>query len=398
MLPTGTLLDGEIVIADELGRSDFGALQHRMSVAKRASAAAALERPAVLLVFDLLRLGDTDLTGAPFCERRDALEQLVAGLHPCLQLVQQTADIAEAEDWLNLLPIEGVVAKRADGCYLPGRRNEWVKVKRQRTADCVVIGITAGVRGPALVLGLRHADGELHHFGVTQPVSDSVMTALTPILNRAGPEESAIRSRWQHDAVPPWRRLPAEVVCEVSYTTLDAGDGFASQGSSCAGGPPRGHGIRHVDHHDWHPIRRLARGMCRRATEGNDHLCPHVEQLGHDHWQTLWTALPEAQDDPHVPPFDQPLLAQPLAERIRAWQGTLLVPRAPYSQPTAARRGRARTAGVHRRRQPARPPLPQPPPHRQQTAAESAASLHPLRDVQGQVFGSVRPRYVSVDG
>jgi ATP-dependent DNA ligase len=144
-------------------------------------------------------------------------------VHPCLQLVQQSADHAEAEEWLNLLPIEGVVAKRADGCYLPGRRNEWVKVKRQRTADCVVIGITAGVRGPALVLGLKHTDGELHHFGVTQPVSDSVMISLTPVLNRAGAEESAIRSRWQHDAVPPWRRLPAEAVCEVSYTTLDAG-------------------------------------------------------------------------------------------------------------------------------------------------------------------------------
>jgi ATP-dependent DNA ligase len=222
-LPTGTLLDGEIVIADELGRSDFGALQHRMSVAKRASAAAALERPAVLLVFDLLRLGDTDLTVSPFCKRRDALEQLVAGRHPCLQLVEQTADFAEAEDWLSLLPIEGVVAKRADGYYLPGRRNEWIKVKRQRTADCVIIGIANGVRGPSLVLGLRHADGELHHFGVTQPVSESVMTVLTPILKRAGPEESAIRSRWQHDAVPPWRRVPAELVCEVTYTTLDGG-------------------------------------------------------------------------------------------------------------------------------------------------------------------------------
>jgi ATP-dependent DNA ligase len=165
VLSTGTLLDGEIVIADSMGRSDFGALQHRMSVAKRASAAAALERPAVLLVFDLLRLGDTDLTVSPFCKRRDALEQLVAGRHPCLQLVEQTADFAEAEDWLNFLPIEGVVAKRADGCYLPGRRNEWIKVKRQRTADCVVIGIANGVRGPALVLGLRHADGELHHLG-----------------------------------------------------------------------------------------------------------------------------------------------------------------------------------------------------------------------------------------
>jgi ATP-dependent DNA ligase len=120
VLPAGTWLDGEIVIADEQGRSDFGALQQRMSVAKRASAAAALDRPAVLLVFDLLRLGDTDLTGTPLRERREALEHLVTGVHPCLQLVQQTANLAEAEAWLALLPIEGVVAKRVDGCLSAG--------------------------------------------------------------------------------------------------------------------------------------------------------------------------------------------------------------------------------------------------------------------------------------
>ena len=85
------------------------------------------------------------------------------GLHPCLQLVAQTRDLALAQQWLALVPaLEGVVAKKSDGHYAPGRR-DWVKVKRQRTVDCVVIGLAGDAVNPALVLGLRHADGIVHH-------------------------------------------------------------------------------------------------------------------------------------------------------------------------------------------------------------------------------------------
>lgn len=73
-----------------------------------------------------------------------------------------------AEEWLRLLPIEGVVAKRSDGRYVPGRR-DWIKVKRHRTAECVVIGLAGEPVVPALVLGLRHTDGNIHHFGLCRP-------------------------------------------------------------------------------------------------------------------------------------------------------------------------------------------------------------------------------------
>jgi ATP-dependent DNA ligase len=80
-----------------------------------------------------------------------------------LQLVAQTRDRAVALEWLARLPtLEGVVAKRSDGRYSPGRR-DWVKVKRQRTVDCVVIGVAGDNLKPALVLALRHGDGNLHH-------------------------------------------------------------------------------------------------------------------------------------------------------------------------------------------------------------------------------------------
>src|SRR5437899_10601864 len=74
-------------------------------------------------------------------------------------------DLALAQQWLALLPaLEGVVAKKSDGHYAPGRR-DWVKVKRHRTVDCVVIGLAGDAVKPALVLGLRHADGVLPHLG-----------------------------------------------------------------------------------------------------------------------------------------------------------------------------------------------------------------------------------------
>ena len=82
-----------------------------------------------------------------------------------MQLIAQTNSLAEAQDWLALLPnLEGVVAKRRDGRYLSGQR-EWVKVKRQRTAECVVIGVAGDMTRPWLVLGLRHSDGRCHLLG-----------------------------------------------------------------------------------------------------------------------------------------------------------------------------------------------------------------------------------------
>jgi ATP-dependent DNA ligase len=157
-LSMDTLIDGEIVIADAGGSSDFGALQQRLGVGRRDAHRLAQQMPAVLLAFDVLRRERHDLTGQPLRERRANLECLLAANQACLQLIAQTDAVEEAEDWLRLVPnIEGVVAKRWDGRYLPGER-DWVKVKRRRTIDCVVIGIAGDHTRPWLVLGLRHAD------------------------------------------------------------------------------------------------------------------------------------------------------------------------------------------------------------------------------------------------
>jgi ATP-dependent DNA ligase len=222
-LRPGTLLDGEMVICDESGWVNFGSLQERLSTARNGLADLVRQRPAVLVVFDLLECGGAVLETQPMAARRAALERLLDGLHPCLQLVDQTADIQVARDWLTLPNLEGVVAKRTDRPYAPGRGRDWIKVKRQRTVDCVVVGVAGETTTPKLVLALCHADGKLHHFAVSRPLPRELAAPLAALLAQAGAEEPAIRSRWQHDAIPPWRRVPPHLVCEVRVSNLDAG-------------------------------------------------------------------------------------------------------------------------------------------------------------------------------
>jgi ATP-dependent DNA ligase len=164
-LPCNTFVDGEIVIADESGQADFGALQRRLSLARKFIAEAVAPRPAILLVFGVLELAGEELTTFPLSDRRRALEQLLVPGHPCLQLVAHTPDVQVAEAWLRVAGLEGVVARRVDRPYVAGRGRDWVKVKRQRTIDCAVVGVTVDLSAPRLVLGLRHADGRLHHLG-----------------------------------------------------------------------------------------------------------------------------------------------------------------------------------------------------------------------------------------
>jgi ATP-dependent DNA ligase len=223
-LPAGTLIDGEIVVADDDGTVDFSALQTRLSSARHHASRIALERPAVLVTFDLLEIAGSKLVAEPLSARRVHLEQLLTNRHPCLQLIEQTPDVRLAEDWLRFVPsIEGVVAKRADRGYAHGRGRDWVKIKRYRTVDCLVIGVAGDLDAPTLVLGLTHSDGKPHHLGVTRTLQPTALGPLMPLLHRLGPQEGAIRSRWQHDAVPPWRPLPQELVCEIQATTVDGG-------------------------------------------------------------------------------------------------------------------------------------------------------------------------------
>jgi ATP-dependent DNA ligase len=135
------LLDGELIITsgDVLA---FEALQLRLHPAESRIRKLAGETPAELMAFDLLELGGTSLVDAPLSERRKTLERFIAkkGV-PGLLLSPATTDRDTALDWLHRSggALDGVVAKRLDQSYRPGER-AMVKVKQQRTADCVVGG------------------------------------------------------------------------------------------------------------------------------------------------------------------------------------------------------------------------------------------------------------------
>ncbi|HEX2273926.1 MAG TPA: ATP-dependent DNA ligase [Acidimicrobiales bacterium] len=248
-LPERCVVDGEVVIATDRGL-DFEALLQRIHPAESRIRLLARETPSSFVAFDLLGLGDDDLRERPFSERRDLLERTLAGARPPVHLTPATDDPAVAAEWFDRFEgagLDGVVAKRLD---LPYRENERVmlKVKHQRTADCVVAGFrwhkSGGVVG-SLLLGLYDDQGTLHHVGVaaafTMARRRELVDEIAPLREGAldghpwagwtAPEESwAGRmpggpSRWNAKRDLSWEPLRPERVAEVAFDHLQ-GDRF----------------------------------------------------------------------------------------------------------------------------------------------------------------------------
>src|SRR5881275_2762848 len=162
LLPPHSALDGEIIIATK-GRLEFDSLQMRLHPAESRINRLAAEIPAGFVAFDIL-LWDGDLIHEHSLEqRREALERLADGL----RLSPMSRDPEQAEVWLDQLDplgLDGVVCKRLGLPYLPGSREGVMKVKRHRTADCVVVGLRWKAKPEAiatLLLGLYADDGHL---------------------------------------------------------------------------------------------------------------------------------------------------------------------------------------------------------------------------------------------
>ncbi|TGB39464.1 ATP-dependent DNA ligase [Mycolicibacterium peregrinum] len=169
-LPPRCVIDGEIVLPTEQGL-DFEALQLRLHPAASRVRLLAEQTPASFIAFDLLALGDDDLTGRPFSERRAALVGAL-GSGPAFHITPATTDIATARRWFDEFEgagLDGLIAKPLTLTYQPDKR-VMVKIKHQRTADCVVAGYRLHKSGPdaigSLLLGLYTDDGELASVGV----------------------------------------------------------------------------------------------------------------------------------------------------------------------------------------------------------------------------------------
>ncbi|WP_026620532.1 ATP-dependent DNA ligase (plasmid) [Ensifer sp. WSM1721] len=224
------IVDGELVIEVNGGLS-FDALQMRLHPAASRVQKLSQETPAKLILFDMLVATDgAVLTDRPLVERRAALEAFAAGNASAekLELSPFTLDRHEAEKWLTTWEAgatDGVVAKRRDGPYECGER-AMVKVKRLKTADCVVGGFryeSDSSEVGSLLLGLYDTDGTLSHVGFTATISDKERPALTRRLEAlieppgftgkapGGP------SRWSSERSGEWEPVRPELVVEVRF-------------------------------------------------------------------------------------------------------------------------------------------------------------------------------------
>ena len=227
------LLDGELIISVSDALS-FDALQLRLHPAESRVRKLAKETPAELMLFDLLSVDETDLSGEPLAKRRRALETFHKATDAAqLKLSPMTTDRDTALGWLDRSggALDGVIAKRLDQPYKAGER-AMVKVKPERTADCVVGGFRYAEKAPvvgSLLLGLYDDEGLLHHVGFTSGISAIERDALTETLEKlveppgftgsapGGP------SRWRTARSAEWQPLKPELVVEVKYDQVTAG-------------------------------------------------------------------------------------------------------------------------------------------------------------------------------
>jgi ATP-dependent DNA ligase len=243
-LPRAAVLDGELVIAGPAG-FDFAALLARVHPAASRVARLARETPASFVAFDLLAEGEEDLRPRPFAERRARLERLIDAAPPLVRLTPATGDPAIARAWLERFQragVDGVVAKRRDLPYEPGRRT-MVKVKREHTVDCVVAGLRTFQGEPvvaSLLLGLWDG-GALRHVGVASSFPErerrELHAALAPlavplaghpwergfnVANSPTGRLAGSAGRWDpRQMALDWTPLAAERVAEVAYDRLD---------------------------------------------------------------------------------------------------------------------------------------------------------------------------------
>ncbi|MDT5099451.1 MAG: hypothetical protein QOC76_3188 [Mycobacterium sp.] len=225
------VLDGEIVVPREIGgriRLDWESLSQRIHPAASRIKMLSEQTPAHFIGFDALATGDASLLKQPFRTRREALCHAVKEMQWC-HVTRTTEDPELGVQWLTRFEgagLDGVIAKRLDGPYLPGKR-EMVKVKHARDADCVAIGYRIHKSGEgvgSILLGLYRDDGELQMVGgaasFTAKDRLKLLADLEPLREGDGMREGD-PSRWNSTADKRWIPVRPEKVCEVAYDQME---------------------------------------------------------------------------------------------------------------------------------------------------------------------------------
>jgi ATP-dependent DNA ligase len=232
------VLDGELVVALD-GAFSFDALQQRIHPAASRVAMLASRTPAWFLIFDLLSEGGDDFVERPLTERRRRLEAMANAFdRETLRLSPATRRRRVVDEWFARVggALDGVIAKRNDLPYASGRRDAAVKVKRSRTADCVVGGFRYATGSTSkigsLLLGLFDNEGLLDYIGFCSafPAAEreALMKRLEPHIGEPGFTGGApgdAPSRWSHDPERDrsYVKLKGELVLEVAFDQVTAG-------------------------------------------------------------------------------------------------------------------------------------------------------------------------------
>ncbi len=241
-LPPRCVVDGEVVIAGDEGL-DFVALLQRIHPAASRVNKLAEQTPASFVAWDIMALGPDDLREVPFEERRATLERVLSRPAAPVYVTPATRDRETAADWFARFEgagLDGVMAKRPEGAYLPNKR-VMLKIKHRRTVDCVVGGFRWHKNGPgtlvgSLMLGLFDDSGRLNHVGVAASFKAARRAELVeelapyradvleghPWASWAGPAHRVpgARSRWNRGKTLQWQPLRPELVVEVSFDHL----------------------------------------------------------------------------------------------------------------------------------------------------------------------------------
>lgn len=231
------VLDGEVVVPREFDgrvRLDWDSLSQRIHPAQSRVRMLAEQTPAHFIGFDALATGDRSLIGEPFRVRRQALSGAITGERWC-HVTRTTEDPEQGARWLTTFEgagLDGVIAKRLEGAYVPGKR-EMVKVKHARDADCVAIGYRIHKSGEgvgSILLGLYRDDGELQMVGgaASFTVRDRIrlLAELEPLREGDDVVNDGEPSRWNSAADKRWIPIRPEKVAEVAYDQMEGNAGW----------------------------------------------------------------------------------------------------------------------------------------------------------------------------
>ncbi|NMM35631.1 MAG: ATP-dependent DNA ligase [Phycicoccus sp.] len=238
-LPARCAIDAEIVVrAGRPGaeRLDWESLSQRIHPADSRVQRLSRETPAELVCFDILALGDDDLTAMPFGERRQRLESILSALpaNAPVHLTRSTIDAATARDWFERFEgagLDGVVAKDLSAPYQQGKR-VMLKIKHARTAEAVVLGYRIHKSGNgvgSLLLGLYDENGNVYNVGGISAFTDArrleLIDELAPLVvtDEQGNvvKGSTDRSRFSGNKDVTFVRLRAERVVEVKFDQME---------------------------------------------------------------------------------------------------------------------------------------------------------------------------------